>query len=68
MEELTQLPFKEAKETWMRRFVTFYIQSLLERCDGNISKAAEDAGVNRQYLHQLLRDVDISPEAYRNRG
>lgn len=31
-----------------------YLAGLLERCDGNISRAAEMAGMQRPYLHRLL--------------
>ncbi|MFN7132458.1 MAG: sigma 54-interacting transcriptional regulator [Myxococcales bacterium] len=49
------LPFKEAKERLVASFERDYVAALLERCDGNVSKAAREAGIDRVYLHRLLK-------------
>jgi transcriptional regulator with GAF, ATPase, and Fis domain len=36
-------------------FERAYVTSLLARSDDNVAQAARDAGVNRAYLHRLLR-------------
>ena len=41
-----------------RRFVT----NALERCDGNVTKAAEDVGMQRTQLHALIRKYGLSSE------
>jgi transcriptional regulator with GAF, ATPase, and Fis domain len=50
-----QLPFKEAKEAAITDFEKGYLQPLLEQCDGNFSKAARTAKMDRMYLHQLAQ-------------
>ena len=50
-----ELPFKEAKERLIEGFERDYLKSLIERCEGNISKASREAGIDRVYLRKLLR-------------
>lgn len=53
------LPFHEAKERWLRNFEKGYLASLLNRHQGNISKAAKDAGVDRKTIHRLLKKYNL---------
>ena len=39
-----------------------YVRGLLSRHDGNVSKAARAAGIDRVYLHRLIRKYDLAPE------
>ncbi|PTL79044.1 sigma 54-interacting transcriptional regulator [Vitiosangium sp. GDMCC 1.1324] len=50
-----ELPFKEAKERLIEGFERDYLKGLLERCEGNISRASREAGIDRVYLRKLLR-------------
>jgi two-component system, NtrC family, nitrogen regulation response regulator GlnG len=50
-----ELPFKEAKEQLIEGFERDYLKSLLERCGGNISRAAREAGIARLYVRKLLK-------------
>jgi two-component system nitrogen regulation response regulator GlnG len=50
-----ELPFKEAKERLIEGFERDYLKSLLERCEGNVSRASREAGIDRVYLRKLLR-------------
>ena len=54
-EGLADLPFKEAKEQLVDAFERRYVASLLERNDGNVSRAAQEAGLDRNYLARLAR-------------
>jgi len=54
-EELAQLPFKEAKEQLVDAFERRYVAALLERHGGNVSRAASEAGLDRNYLARLAR-------------
>jgi DNA-binding NtrC family response regulator len=54
------LPFREQKERWSDEFERRYLTWLLARADGNISKAARDADMDRKYLHKLLKKHDIA--------
>jgi DNA-binding NtrC family response regulator len=56
---LSSLPWKEAREQYLASFELSYAQALLTRCDGNISAAAREAGVDRKTFYALLkRDRD----------
>jgi len=47
--------YAEAREFALARFEQSYLKALLEYHDGNVSKAARAAGIDRAYLHRLLR-------------
>ncbi len=48
-------PFKEAKQQVVDVFEREYIQALMEHFAGNLSRAAEHAGLTRFHLRQLLK-------------
>jgi transcriptional regulator with GAF, ATPase, and Fis domain len=50
-----ELPYKIAKQQWTEYFDEVYLPPLLERCSGNVSKAAREAQLDRAYLIRLLR-------------
>jgi DNA-binding NtrC family response regulator len=52
---LADLPWKEAREQYLARFEAAYANALLARCDGNISAAAREAGVDRKTFYALLK-------------
>ena len=56
------VPFRDEKERWNEQFERRYLAWLLRRADGNISKAARDADMDRKYLHKLLKKYEIDPE------
>ncbi|MCK5347876.1 MAG: hypothetical protein KAJ25_00715 [Desulfobacula sp.] len=49
----------------MRLFHEHYIRVLLKENAGNISKAAEIAGIQRQYLHRLMKESHIEANEFR---
>jgi transcriptional regulator with GAF, ATPase, and Fis domain len=53
-ESITDLPFKEAKERLIDGFTREYLVALLEKCGGNISQMAREAGIARNYVHRLV--------------
>lgn len=57
---LKEAPFKEAKEQVVARFEREYLASLMERHQGNVSAAAEEAGLARTYLYALLKKLGLS--------
>ena len=67
-ETLWRLPFKEAKERVIREFHHQYVTLLLEAHGGNISKASETAGIQRQYLHQIMKESGLASHQFRNRS
>ncbi|MEW6668465.1 MAG: sigma-54 dependent transcriptional regulator [Thermodesulfobacteriota bacterium] len=67
-ENLGRLSFKDAKDRMISRFHTQYIMALLRESGGNISRAAEMAGIQRQYLHRLMKDAGIEAEPFKQNG
>ncbi len=53
------LPLKEARKKWISQFEKAYLQALLSRCNGNISKVAKYAKVNRMTIYRLLNTYNI---------
>ena len=49
------LPYEVARRQAIDAFERDYVVTLLARTEGNVSVAARDAGLNRAYLHRLLR-------------
>ena len=52
---LSTLPWKDAREQYLASFELSYAQAVLARCDGNVSAAAREAGVDRKTFYTLLR-------------
>jgi DNA-binding NtrC family response regulator len=46
-------PFKEAKRELIEAFERAYLRHLLAKHGGNISRAATEAGIDRNYIHRL---------------
>ena len=53
------LPFRAARDRWLRWFERRYLEELLDRAGDNVSAAARAAGVDRVYFHRLLRRVGL---------
>ncbi|MCJ7593189.1 MAG: sigma-54 dependent transcriptional regulator, partial [Desulfobacterales bacterium] len=64
-EDMARLSFKDAKDRVIERFHSQYIMALLRESGGNISKAAETAGIQRQYLHRLMKEAGIEAEQFK---
>ncbi|MBW2087093.1 MAG: sigma-54-dependent Fis family transcriptional regulator [Deltaproteobacteria bacterium] len=64
-QDISRLPFKEAKDKMIQMFHDQYLRSLLKDNKGNISKAAERAGIQRQYLHRLINETGIKVEDFK---
>ena len=64
-EAVYRLPFREAKEAVIKAFHRQYIQAILQQNRGNISKAADQAGVQRQYLHRVMKHENIDAEEFK---
>jgi two-component system response regulator HydG len=55
-EDLSLLPWREAREKYLGSFQRSYAQRLLNRNEGNVSAAAREAGVDRKTFYVLLGD------------
>jgi len=47
--------FHEAKEQLVSAWERDFVLSLLKRAGGNVSRAAREAGMDRVYLHRLMK-------------
>lgn len=52
------LPYHEAKQRWTNAFDREYLGRLLDESGGNVAEAARRAGLNRTYLHELLKKIE----------
>ncbi len=59
MEFTADRPFKEAKNDLVRKFEAEYVRDLLERYEGNVSRGAREAGIERAYLQRLIRKHEL---------
>jgi two-component system nitrogen regulation response regulator GlnG len=57
--DVLELPFKEAKAQLVESFERDYLKALLERHHGNISRAASEAGIDRNYIHRLVKKYGL---------
>ncbi len=62
---LFSMPFKEAKDKLIEQFHAEYISRVLSRNDGNVSKAARESGLKRQYLHRLIRETRLDAKSFK---
>ncbi len=60
--EVLDLPFKEAKAALVEGFEREYLTHLLARHRGNISRAAHEAGIDRNYIHRLVKKYGLDVE------
>ncbi|MCE9578709.1 MAG: sigma 54-interacting transcriptional regulator [Deltaproteobacteria bacterium] len=60
--EVFDLPFKEAKAALVEGFEREYLTHLLARHRGNISRAAHEAGIDRNYIHRLVKKYGLDVE------
>ena len=54
--DLYQMSLREARSHFERQ----YLEAVIQRTEGNISEAARQAGVNRQYLYEKMKQCGIS--------
>jgi len=63
--DLFSMPFKEAKDRLIEQFHAEYISRVLSRNEGNVSKAARESGLKRQYLHRLIRETRLDSRSFK---
>ena len=57
LEVPVHLPLREARVAWMDQFERRYAEALLARTAGNVTRAAEIAGVHRRSFQRLLASL-----------
>ncbi len=63
--EIFDMPYKNAREIILQRFQTEYIIRYLGKNEGNISRAADEIGVKRQYLHRMMKDAGLTGKEFK---
>ena len=63
--ELDGLDYREARKKVLAAFNIEYITNLLRHTEGNVSSAAQSAGVERQSLQHLMRKYGITSAPFR---
>lgn len=53
------LPLKEAREKWTEAFESIYVRAMLAETGGNVTRAAERAGVSRRFLQRTLARLGL---------
>jgi DNA-binding NtrC family response regulator len=61
------LPFKDAKERLLEVFERDYVAQVIERCEGNISRAARESGMHRKSIERLLKKYQLDARAWKAR-
>jgi DNA-binding NtrC family response regulator len=64
-EELSAIPYREAKENVLSQFNRRYIHEALEKTAGNVTQAARQSRIERQSFQQIMRKYDIRSETFR---
>ncbi|MFC1474511.1 sigma-54-dependent transcriptional regulator [bacterium] len=59
MERLISRTYKDAKTQVMIQFNRDYLQTLIEKCDGNISKASRISGMDRGCFYRLMKKYNL---------
>jgi transcriptional regulator with PAS, ATPase and Fis domain len=63
------LPLKDARKKWVAKFEKTYLLNLLAKCNGNISKVARVAKVNRMTIYRMINYYNITfNKSYFNRN
>ncbi|MBW1740531.1 MAG: sigma-54-dependent Fis family transcriptional regulator [Deltaproteobacteria bacterium] len=64
-DELSALPYREAKQRVLKRFNVNYISNALRQTSGNVTKAAQQCGLERQSLQQIMKKCGIKSIDFR---
>jgi DNA-binding NtrC family response regulator len=66
-EQLARMPYREAVDLARDRVTRDYLVALLRDLDGNVTKAAERAGMARESLHRLLKRHGVRSDDFKPR-
>lgn len=62
------VPFADLKADVLERFERRYLERILERTRGNLSRAAREAQHERKSLWRLVNKYEIDPKTFKKRG
>jgi len=55
------LPMKEAQRVWQDLFESAYVRAKLQKTEGNVTRAALEAGVSRRFMQRLMIRIGLRP-------
>jgi DNA-binding NtrC family response regulator len=61
-----ELPIKDARDRWVAPMEREYLLRVIKRCNGDLDKAAEEAGIHRKSLERLLRQHGLKAGDFRD--
>jgi DNA-binding NtrC family response regulator len=64
-DDLTTIPYRDAKESVLAQFSTRYLEKALEKSGGNVTQAAHASGMERQSFQQVMRKYSIRSDTFR---
>jgi len=64
-DDLTTIPYRDAKESVLVQFSTRYLEKALEKSGGNVTQAARQSGMERQSFQQVMRKYGIRSNTFR---
>ncbi|MBS2013682.1 MAG: sigma 54-interacting transcriptional regulator [Deltaproteobacteria bacterium] len=53
------LPLKDARLAWTNEFESIYARAMLKKADGNLTRAAEEAGVSRRFFQRMIARLGL---------
>lgn len=60
-DKLLSLPYKEARKKSLDAFNIKYVTNVLNKNNGNVTNAAKEIEIERQYLQRILKKYNIKP-------
>lgn len=63
--EVAIMPFRPLRDKIVADFTRRYLEEALTRCQGNISAAARESGLERQHLQKLMRRFGLRSSSFR---
>jgi len=61
------LSFKDAKEQLLENFEREYVNRVLSRCEGNLSRAARESGLHRKSIERLVKKYQLDAKGMKPR-
>ncbi|MBX3210814.1 MAG: sigma 54-dependent Fis family transcriptional regulator [Labilithrix sp.] len=53
------LPLKDARDAWTSEFENVYVRAMMRKTNGNLTRAAELAGVSRRFLQRTIARLGL---------
>ncbi len=65
--DVFDLPFKEARQLANSRFMREYLDRALQRTQGNVTQAAQQCGIGRQYFQLRMSEYGLKSAFYKKK-